>query len=230
MQTILILHGWKSSKEKWQKVKESLEIEGFEVIVPDLPGFKKETELKKSWKLDDYVSWVKELVDAQHVESFFLLGHSFGGRIAIKLASQGFKELKGLILVSAAGIQEKKFCFGKVAKALRIYKCPCWPFFRKCFYKFVLRKTDYLNVSGALKETMKNVLKEDLTDLLEKIKVPTYIIWGKKDKYTPLRHGLLMKEKIKNSKMDILKGIGHAPYLENPKLVSDKIRDYVSKF
>ncbi len=39
--TIIILHGWGSSKEKWQEVKENLEKQGLKVIVPDLPGFKK---------------------------------------------------------------------------------------------------------------------------------------------------------------------------------------------
>ena len=79
-------------------VKEILDSKGIKVIVPDLPGFKKETALTRVWDLDDYVDWFKDFC-SDFDEPFFLLGHSFGGRIAIKFAAQNTERLKGLILV-----------------------------------------------------------------------------------------------------------------------------------
>ena len=231
MSTIIILHGWGSSKEKWKDVQENLEIDGFRVFVPDIPGFKKETALGEPWDLNDYVQWLEEFLDANHIKDFFLVGHSFGGRIAIKFAVS--HPLKALILVASAGIKKKCLSFsfvGKMIRFLRIENTFLWKYFRKFFYKCILRKTDYLNTSSDLKETMKNVLKEDLTPLLEEIKIPTLLIWGDKDKYTPLKDGLLMNKKIKNSRIEILKGIGHTPYSENPNLLSEKIKKYVTSF
>ena len=235
MRILVILHGWQSSKEKWQQVKRYVEDENIKVIVPDLPGFKPETTLSKAWNLNDYVEWVKDYPEV--AEGFFLLGHSFGGRISIKFAEKYPDKLKGLILVSAAGIKRdsfsKKFLGlgAKVAKDLKIEEMQIikdfWKLFRKIFYRYILRKTDYLQTSGYLKETIKNVLNEDLTPLLDKISIPTLILWGEKDKITPLKDAYLMKKRIKNSKLKILEKIGHNVYLESPKLLAQEIKEFI---
>lgn len=224
MKTLFILHGWKSSKEKWKEVKEKLEEKGIEVIIPDIPGFK--TDLEKAWNLDDYVNWF--LSFSQKKEKFFLLGHSFGGRIAIKFATKFPEKLEGLILVSSAGIKKKTPFFVRIFQKFKFFSFfPGYSLLRKFFYKFILRKTDYLQTKGNLRETFKNIVSEDLTHLLNKIKTKTLILWGEKDKITPLSDAFLMKEKIKNSKLEILEGTSHAPYLENPCLLSEKIFNFI---
>ena len=239
MKTLIILHGWQSSKEKWQKVKENIESDEIEVIVPDLPGFKPETELKKPWTLDNYVGWLKDF--SQDKEKFFLLGHSFGGRVAIKFASRYPEKLYGVILVSAAGIKKPPSFFqrflksgARLVKKLKIEETPqtkgLWEIFKKIFYRYILRKTDYLEASGFLKDTIKNILEEDLTPLLKEIKVPTLILWGEKDKITPLSDAYLIKKEIKLSQLEILPGIGHTPHLENPELLAQKIKKFCLNF
>ena len=234
--TIIILHGWGSSKEKWQTIKENLEKQGLKVIVPDLPGFKKETELKKPWGLDDYLDWFTQLNNRED-ESFFLLGHSFGGRMAIKFAAKNPEKLKGLILVSAAGIIPKK-CFmpnfiSKMAKVgNKFSSLSFYSFFRKVFYRFILKRTDYIKAEKIpnLKETFKKIIAEDLTSYFSEIKTPTLIIWGEKDKMTPLSDAYLMNEKIPNSKLEILKNIGHSPHRETPKILAEKMTDFIKSF
>lgn len=247
MKTLIILHGWQSSKEKWQDVKSELEREGIKVVVPDIPGFKPETELKRSWTLDDYLEWLKnfflekESVYPEFTGGFFLLGHSFGGRLGIKFAERYPQKLKGLILVSAAGIKRKPSWLskillkgGNIVKILKIEKIPflnkLWQLFRKFFYHYILRKTDYLQATGFLKETMRNILDENLTPLLDKISVSTLIIWGEKDRITPLKDAYLMKEKIENSQLKILKNISHVPHLENPQILAQKIKEFINSF
>lgn len=232
-QILIILHGWGSSKEKWQEVKENLENQGLKVIVPDLPGFKKETKLKNPWNLDDYIDWFKEF-SSEISEPFFLLGHSFGGRMAIKFAAEHPEKLKGLILVSAAGIIPKKSFspsfISKMAKAGNKFSfLPFYSFFRKVFYRFILRRTDYIKSEEIpnLKETFKKIISEDLISYFSKIKTSTLIIWGEKDKMTPLSDAHLMNEKIPNSKLEILKNIGHSPHRKAPKILAEKILNFV---
>lgn len=236
---IIILHGWGSLKEKWQEVRQYIEKSyendscSVKIIVPDLPGFKKETGLGRVWDLDDYVEWFKNFC-SDFDEPFFLLGHSFGGRIAIKYTTQNPERLKGLILVSSAGIiPKKKFSrniasktaqFGKVFSFVPFYKL-----FRKGFYKYILRRTDYIQAEKLpyLKETFKNVIKEDLRQYFSKIKIRCLILWGDKDDMTPLSDGNLMAREIPNSRLEILQGIGHFPYMENPELLSQKIIKFI---
>jgi len=248
MQTLIILHGWGSSKEKWEKVKGLLEEMGLRVLVPDIPGFKPETELKEPWNLDNYLEWFEEFLAKQkaaspglrrarpeHSEGVFLLGHSFGGRVALKFASKQPEKLKGLILVSSAGIKRPSFKVGffkrasSLAKKCAIQKCPLCSFFKKVFYRYVLRTTDYLKAQGHLRETIKNILAEDLTPLLSQITTPTLLIWGERDKDTPLKDARLMQEEIKSSRLEVLKGIGHAPHLENPEVLAGKIKGFLWK-
>jgi pimeloyl-ACP methyl ester carboxylesterase len=232
MATLIILHGWGSLKERWLEVK-SLVSQDINVVVMDLPGFKKETELSRVLDLDDYVDWFKEFAQ-EFDEPFFLLGHSFGGRIAIKFAAENPERLKGLILVSSAGIiPKKKFSRNIVSKTAQFGKVfsfvPFYKLFRKGFYKYILRRTDYIQAEKLpyLKETFKNVIKEDLRQYFSKIKTRCLIVWGDKDDMTPLSDGRLMAQEIPNSRLEILRGIGHFPYTQNPKLLAKKIRKFV---
>jgi pimeloyl-ACP methyl ester carboxylesterase len=229
---ILILHGWQSSKEKWLDVKKNLERENVKVIIPDLPGFKEETKINKAWNLDDYLNWVENFVKEKEQEGvlrspFFLLGHSFGGRIGTKFALANQDKLNGLILVSSAGIRNEKKFISVFSFLKKFSFLPGFFFLRKLFYKFIIRKTDYLNVEGPMKETFKNIVSEDLTNIFSKIKTKTLIIWGDKDRITPISDAFLINEKVKESKIIKLKGVGHTPYLENPKLLAEKILDFI---
>jgi pimeloyl-ACP methyl ester carboxylesterase len=244
MNTLIILHGWGSLKERWQEVKSIIEQSSanweeagpppIKVVVMDLPGFKKETELSRVWDLDDYVDWFKEF-SQEFDEPFFLLGHSFGGRIAIKFAEQNPEKLKALILVSSAGIiPKRKFSravLGKIASRGKIFSfLPLYGLFRKGFYKYILRRTDYIQAEKLpyLKETFKNVIKEDLRKYFSKIETRCLIIWGDKDDMTPLSDGKIMAQEMPNSRLEILRGIGHFPYTQNPKLLSRKIIEFIN--
>jgi pimeloyl-ACP methyl ester carboxylesterase len=231
--SIVVLHGWYSSKERWQKVKEIIEKEGIKAEIPDLPGFKEETKLNNPWNLDGYLGWTEKFIEEKKnsgelAEPFFLLGHSFGGRVAIKFAIKHPEKLKGLILLSAAGIKLPENPVAKYSLIFKkLYFLPGYNLFRKIFYKFILRKTDYIKLEGVMKETFKNTVGEDLSGLLPEIKTKTLILWGEKDNVTTLSDAYLMKEKIKNSKLEILKGIGHTPYSENPAILGFKIAEFI---
>jgi len=231
MKTLIILHGWKSNSKRWQKVKQEIEKAGINVIVPDLPGFEYGRSLSVAWDLDNYVAWLKNF--SFDKGRFYLLGHSFGGRIAIKYAREYGRDLEGLVLVSAAGIKRRNrlLRFFESALLISIVKkfsfLPGYESLRKLFYKGVLRKTDYVNVEGVLKETFKKIVKEDLTPLLSEIRVPTLIVWGDRDNMTPIGDGYLMVDKIPEAKIEVLKGISHTPHIEVPEILAKKIIDFI---
>jgi len=240
MKTLVILHGWQSSKEKWQKVKEGIEKAstglvqegGVKVIVPDIPGFKPENELKKPWNLDNYVDWLdrfcqEKRVNGELVEPFFLSGHSFGGALAAKFTARYPEKIDKLFLVASSCIRRKtikKWFLGRVSKILKIFAfLPFFNLARKAFYKFVVGPTDYLNAKGELKQTFLNIISEDLSSSLPLIKVPTVIIWGKEDKATLLEDAYLINKKISNSKLVIIPDKGHSLQKEAPEILVKKV-------
>lgn len=224
---VAILHGWGSKVEKWNPLKKELEKAGFEVFVPQLPGFGKSRTPDQPWSVSDYAQWVKTRLP----KHYFLVGHSFGGRIAIKLASQKPEGLKGLILIGSAGIKQRKtlkhFIFWLLAKIGKLFfNIPPFSIFksfaRRILYKLAGER-DYYQAKGAMKETLKRVISEDLKEDLKRIKVPTLILWGERDSFTPLSDGELMNRLISGSSLKVFPNADHSLPLKLPREVALEI-------
>ena len=238
MNPILILHGWGGGSKSWLKVKDLLEQKGFTVFSPDMPGFGSAAPPSGPWNVQNYTDWVLDFAQQNKLEKFFLLGHSFGGRISIKFAAQNYDKLKSLILVDSAGLQRSKnwslkqriiiegskiFRFLDKIPVLKIF----YGFLRKATYFFSGTRDYYLIKDPAMKETFKNIIKEDLIDYLSAIKSETLIIWGEKDKLVPISVAYLLKEKITESKLEIFRDVGHNPQLECPERLVEEIIKFI---
>src|SRR3989338_7107803 len=94
---LLCLHGWGNSvsHEVFANLTEALQDDPVQIIAPDLPGFGKSGEPPHAWTVDDYADCVEELVSQLQLNDVFLLGHSFGGRIALKLAARQGEKCHG---------------------------------------------------------------------------------------------------------------------------------------
>jgi len=214
----LILHGWGSKSDNWQKVGELLSTRGKRVIIPDLPGFGTSDKPKTAWSLDDYCDFIEEFIRNLNLEKISLLGHSFGGSLSIKCSLKFPGKIEKLLLVSPACFRRKsikKIILFVIAKIFKIFSY--LPFLRKAFYKFIVRNSDYSYVQGIMKDIYLKIIKTDLSGLLEKVNVPTVIIWGEKDNITPLRQGKIINQKIKNSQLKIIPEAGHNLNLKNPE-------------
>jgi len=221
--TLLILHGWGSKSDYWQKVGNLLVKKGIKVVIPDLPGFGKSNKPPLYWSLNDYCIFVEHFADQLKLEKFCLLGHSFGGALASKCALKFPEKINKLFLVSAALIRRrtvrKKIIF-LVSKIFKIFGYI--PILKKAFYKFIV-KSDYPGTKGFMRKTYLNVIKEDLSDSIENIKTPTVLIWGQNDEITPLKQGELIKSKIKGSKLIIIPQGTHDLERKFPEALANKI-------
>ncbi len=240
-QKILILHGWGSNSERWQRVKELLEEKGIEALVLDLPGFGRNPSPQRPWSRADYINWIFQKVKEKNWEKFNLLGHSFGGGLAVKMATNPSPFKKGgdiekLILCAPAVIKRKSIktylfywlaFLGKKFFSLPLLK-KIQPQAQKLLYKLAGTR-DYYVADGLMKETMKKIgREEDLEDDLEKIKIPTLILWGEKDDVLPLKDAYRIKEKIKGSKLKILREVRHSPHREAPEKLSKILVSFLS--
>ena len=221
---VLLLHGWGANLKSFANLINLLKSK-YRVLAIDYPGFGESDKLKTSFCVDDYCDIVVEFLKKLTVEKLILVGHSYGGRIILKLNNR--KDLPFVIeknvLIDSAGIIDKKDIVVKIKVV--IYKL-----FKKIFVSLPvssekkdelvmkLRKkigsSDYGIASRVMQETLVKSVNEDLTYCLDNMK-ESLIIWGDNDTVTPLWMARTMEEKIKNSGLVILKG-GHFSYIDDP--------------
>lgn len=221
---IFLLHGWGSNKESLIGVAKTL-AKSYKVIVPDFPGMGSSDKPRKPFFVINYVNILTLFIESFNVKECDLLGHSFGGRLIIKLLGEklnkNFKVNK-VVLVDSAGIRPKKTIRGIVGVLrFKFYKNLIKVFSRKKYKDSLIEdlrqmfgSSDYKNASEIMRETLKNVIKEDLTKLLSKINNETLIIWGENDKDTPLSDGKKMNKLIKNSGLVVLKDASHYSFID----------------
>lgn len=232
---LVLLHGWGVDSTVWQPILSELS-RTVKVVTVDLPGFGQSQAPKNVWTLDEYAKTVMSLVAKLKLSKINLLGHSFGGRIAIKIASsKNYPLLEKLILVDSAGIKKYKgagwnlaYLFAKgggMLFNLKLLKILA-PIARKILYNLV-GEHDY-ELAGNLKSTFVNIISEDLKADLARIDIKTLIVWGEDDQITPIADSYLTRELIKNSKLTILPWAGHFPFVDRPvdfvKVVADFIK------
>jgi len=169
---------------------------------------------------------VEHFLKKLEVNQVTLLGHSFGGRIGIILASRT-QLVTDLILVDAAGIEKRTFA-AKVKirffKAAKIFL----PKRLQNKLRHSLGSRDY-KTAGAMRDIFIKVINEDLSYLLPQISVQTFLLWGNKDTEVPEWKTKLLKKKITNSKLRVVWGAYHSPHLEKPKEFMELLTDYLGK-
>jgi len=243
---IILLHGWGIDSSKYIETAKQLilQAKSYEVqtriIIPDLPGFGKSDEPPQAWGIDDYMELVKKFIELslQGIDNIILIGHSFGGRIAIKFAAKYPDKVKALILTGAAGIKHplsiKQKIFFVAAKLGKIFfSLPIINKLEKTAQKVLYkaaREKDYYQTQGVMKETFKKVIAEDLTPYLEKIITPTLLLWGRNDHSTPLKDGEILHFKIQNSKFKIVAEANHSLPYQYPEKFAKIVAEFIKKY
>lgn len=228
---IIFLHGWRSEALIWQKIIHTLPQDGFNCFALDLPGFGKSEAPTDFFTIQDYADVVLEFINKLKLTNVVLIGHSFGGRIAIKIAAENFLFIKSIVLVDSAGIKvtslgsKIKLFFAKLVKPL--FKLKFLKNAKKGIYK-IIGSEDYL-ATPALQKTFVHIINEDLTQLLPLIEVPALLLWGEKDKNpnSSLEHALVMKNLIKDSKLMLIPNAAHFSFLDNPHSFIAKLKDFL---
>lgn len=225
------------SGRKYDELKKLLEKDGYTVYTPDLPGFGNNPIDKEALVFEDYIQFVHSFITQKiKKKKVILLGHSFGGRIAIKFTVQYPELVDTLILTGASGIPRplpsvKKQVVYAVTKIARpLFSIPPLSYFYKLFRKGVyysIGEMDYYK-AGSLKETFKNVYQVSILADLDKISVPTLLIWAQLDTFTPISDGKLMHEKIPQAQMVIVPAATHRLPYEDPKAFEKAIISFLS--
>jgi pimeloyl-ACP methyl ester carboxylesterase len=230
---LLIIRGFNSKREHWQKVKEIIEKNNIEVLMPDLPGISYNFDSSQVLKVEDYEKIILEILKKANWEKFFLLSHSLGGAIALKFAVDFPKKIEKLIFCAPAIVgtkSPKKIIFYALGQFfLLLFSLPFlknyWPQFKEKLLSFGLK--DYYFEKGTRKKILKNFAKTNYKKLFGKIKNETLILWGKKDKDIPFKLSKKLKKYIKNSKIIIFDNCAHNPHKEIPQEFAKEVIKFI---
>lgn len=226
---IIIIPGWKHTAADWQSVTALLETNGHKVVILDIPSFGTSVSKTKLETFDETVAWCKNQIESlvgDSIDAVHLFGHSYGGRIALRLVSEGL-QVEKLLLCGSPNLYRPSIST-KCKKAIAALLGPIKTIIPLRIRK-KLRSADYENVIGTeLESLFLDVISDDQTNLLPTISTPTILIWGKNDEAAPVWIAKELQAKIADSTLDIIPNAGHNLHLEKPQLLAAKINAYAT--
>ena len=233
--TVVILQGWGTEFATYNSVAACIS-DRYRVVQFDFPGFGASDEPREPWAVEDYANFFLDLMAALDIQKAALIGHSYGGRVIIRLAARENLPftIERIVLIDSAGILPKKTWKQKMK--IRRYKLLKRIVSLKLVYAICPRlidewrnsqgSADYRNASPMMRQCLVKAVNEDLTELLPKIKQDTLLIWGDLDTATPIADAKLMEEKIPGAGLAVIPGTGHFSFLENPALFRSIMQAY----
>lgn len=233
-QQLVIIPGWGGTRQTWEKFIKLAEND-FEVYFVDMPCFGDVSCPETVWGVEEYAQFVKNAIIG--LGKPILLGHSFGGQIAVNLTANNPEMFSKLILSGAAVLRPKytlkRFVFASIAKIGKfIFKLPVLnkieAFAKKILYK-VVDASDYTKTEGIKREIFKKIIRQSQVDLLEKITIPTLVVWGSADSYVPLREGRKIAAMISGAELKIIDGGKHGLHIQQPENLLKIVGDFLNK-
>lgn len=233
--TVVMLQGWGTHLGMYDSVANAIN-DKVRFVQFDMPGFGGSDEPREAWNVDAFADFFLKFMEALEIKKATLIGHSYGGRVIIKLASREDLpfEITNIVLIDSAGILPKKTFRQKVK--IRKYKILKKILNMKLVYALFPEliedwrnrqgSADYRAASPMMRQCLVMAVNEDLTRLLPKIRQDTLLIWGDKDTATPIGDARIMDEMIPNSGLAVLQGAGHFSYLEQPQIFRNIMRAY----
>ena len=234
-ETVVILQGWGTDLGVYDSVASSIN-EKYRVVQFDLPGFGGSDEPREAWNVDAFADFFCKFMEALEIRKAILIGHSYGGRVIIKLAARESLpfEIDRIVLIDSAGVlpkrsfsQKMKIRRYKILKKILNLKLVYF-LFPELIDDWRSRQgsADYRNATPMMRNCLVMAVNEDLTPLLPKIKQETLLIWGDKDTATPIGDAKIMDEMIPNSGLAVIPGTGHFSFLEQPVTFRNIMRSY----
>jgi pimeloyl-ACP methyl ester carboxylesterase len=242
-QLLLLIHGMAGTAEHWRAVIEPL-ARGHTVIAPDFPGHGKSAPGGGDYSLGSLATGLRDLLLALGHERATLVGHSLGGGVAMQFTYQFPEMVERLVLVSSGGLgpevspilraaalpgadlfinataeigQRVGFVLGRglgaigmrpsadVAEVARGYASLADAERRKAFLA---------TLHAVVGTEGQRVAAIDRLYLAEAM--PLLIVWGERDSIIPVRHAEEAHRALPNSHIEIFKGVGHLPQIEDP--------------
>jgi len=256
-QLIILLHGITSTAEAWRKVMPRL-AERYTVIAPDLIGHGRSAKPRGDYSLGAYAAGVRDLIAVLGYERGTVVGHSFGGGIAMQFSYLFPEYVERMALIASGGLGREVHPMLRAAVLpgsewvlpllAREWSVKAGDAVRTVAGKLGLEAGPDLaefargyaslteeGASDAFIHTMRSVIDHDgqrvsaLDRLYLADQLPTMIIWGDSDPVIPVEHGRNAHRVVTNSRYVEIEGSGHWPMLDAPDRIVRELTEFMEE-
>ena len=234
-EVIVLIHGTGASLHTWQAWAEKLR-ENYRVIRLDLPAYGLTgADPQKRYTSKDYVDLIDSFLTQLNVKKFHIGGNSLGGLVAWLYTTYHQEKVEKLLLLDPSG-----FPFDTTPMVIKLAKTPVLNLFIRYFTPkaFIEKnlKEVYYDEERISQETVDRyydltlfennrqafidrsyIEREDYTNRIKTIKVPTLILWGAEDAWIPVSDAAKFKAALPQAVVKIMPATGHVPMEERPE-------------
>ena len=207
---VILLHGLSGSSRWWVRNIPAL-AEHYTVYLVDLPGFGIMRRSRGHLILAEAAIWLAQWMEAVGLQHAHFVGHSMGGYICLLLAAYQPERVRRLVLVSPAGIAQKRSIFGYLVPLLAAIRYVTLSF--SLILAYDILRAGPLTILRAAQD----LLTQDVRKILHAVQSPTLLIWGENDTLVPIALGEILRREIAHSRLLILKQASHVSMFDRPR-------------
>lgn len=236
---VMLIHGHPFNRRMWQPQARALAAAGYRAITPDLRGYGDSEVVPGTTMLSDFAADTAAVLDHLDLDRAVVVGLSMGGQIAMEFHRQYPRRVRALILADTSAVPEDEA--GKVfrrALADRLIAEGMDGYATDVIDKMIkpehvtgmpevaelvldmMRTTAGQGAAAALRG---RAVRPDYRPTLAAARVPTMIVVGADDPYTPVAEATMMHQLVAGSELVVIDGAGHLPNLERPEQFNDAL-------
>ncbi|MET8850446.1 alpha/beta fold hydrolase [Amycolatopsis sp. NPDC004625] len=241
---VLLVHGHPFDRSMWRPQAEYLADRGHRVITPDLRGYGESPTEDTRTGLDVFANDLIGLADHLELTSFVLGGLSMGGQIAMQLVQDHPGRVDTLLLADTfASLDTPQAKQARYDTADRITDEGMERYAEELLPKMISKRTRATrpDVEAHVRRMMRTAPsrgaaaalrgraeRPDYTGTLASIDVPTLVVVGSEDEFTPVADAELIHREIRTSTLVVIEGAGHLPNLERETEFDDAFSTFLT--
>jgi pimeloyl-ACP methyl ester carboxylesterase len=212
---VVALHGWRRTSADFTAV-----LQGLDGLALDLPGFGSSPEPPEPWGSAQYAALVAEVLDA--TQPAVVIGHSFGGRVALHLAAAHPDRVAALVLTGVPqlfpreGPAPKAVLGYRLARTLRQRGLISQDRLETLIQRNKWGSDDFRASQGVMRGVFTTLMRETYEEQLRTITRPAELVWGENDTAAPVESARKAAATLANGHLTVLDGVGHMVPLERP--------------
>jgi pimeloyl-ACP methyl ester carboxylesterase len=241
---LILVHGHPFNRSMWRD-QIAVFSPRYRVVAPDLRGYGESEAVADKTMLEEFARDIAALLDELRLDNIILCGLSMGGQIALEFYRLFPQRVRALVLADTfAQLDDEERRQARYDTAERLLREGMERYAPEVLPKMIaprtvrkrpevaarvlsmMRTTSPRGAAAALRGRAE---RRDYTPLLPQIAVPTLIVVGSDDGFTPLGDAEFMRERIPLSSMVVIEGSGHMPNMEDPAAFNKVVGEFMEK-